>query len=78
MADVTIKDEEITIDLEQLTIAEYRKFAQGSMLDDQDDELLARVTGKTVDWVRGLSQPSYRRLLAAFFRKARDPLSDPN
>ena len=76
--DVEIKGEGIDIDLEQLTISEYRKFAQGSMLDSEDDALLAKVTGKTVEWVQGLSQPAYRRLLAAFFRKAREPLADPN
>lgn len=78
MADLKLKDEDITIDMEQLTIAEYRKFATGSMLESEDDGLLAKVTGKPVEWVQGLSQPNYRRLLAAFFKAARDPLADPN
>ena len=78
MADITLDGKDLTFDLEQLTITEYRKFASGGMLDDQDDELLARVVGEPVEWVRGLSQPNYRRLLRAFFKKASEPLTDPN
>lgn len=76
--DITIGDVDVVIDLEKLTITEYRKFASGGMLDDQDDELLARVVGQPVEWVRGLSQPNYRKLLRAFFKKASEPLADPN
>jgi hypothetical protein len=76
--DVTIGGIEITFDLELITITEYRKFATGALLSADDDEILARVCGQPVEWVGGLSQPSYRRLTAAFFKKAREPLSDPN
>jgi len=78
MADINLKDEDITIDMEQLTIAEYRKFAAGSMLESEDDVLLAKAIGKPVEWVKNLSLPDYRRLLRAFFDAARKPLSDPN
>ena len=78
MADVNINELEITFDLEQITITEYRKFATGALLSAEDDEILARVCGRTVEWVGALSQPNYRRLAAAFFKKAREPLADPN
>ncbi len=78
MADVVIGETELVFDLEKLTITEYRKFAGGTMLDEQDDELLARVLDKPVEWLRTLSQPNYRRVLNAFFEKARSPLDDPN
>ena len=78
MADVNINGLEITFDLERITITEYRKFATGALLSADDDEILARVCGQPVEWVGALSQPNYRRLTAAFFKAAREPLNDPN
>ena len=78
MADITINGIEIDFDLEKITISEHRKFARGSMLDEEDDEILAKVTGQPVEWIRDLSQVDYRRLLAGYFKKAREPLADPN
>lgn len=78
MADLTIGGVEITFDLEKITITEHRKFSKGSMLEEEDDEILAKVAGQTVEWVRGLSQANYRRVLLGYFKKAREPLSDPN
>ena len=78
MADLKIGADEITFDLEQITITEHRKFSKGSMMDEEDDELLAKVIDKPVEWVRELSQPNYKRLLQGYFKKAREPLADPN
>ena len=76
--DITIGGIEITVDLERITITEYRKFATGALLSADDDEILARVCGQPVEWVGKLSQPNFRRLVTAFFKSAREPLSDPN
>jgi hypothetical protein len=65
-------------DFDKITIAEYRKFAGGSLMEEADDELLAKVTGMTVEAIRGLSHTEYRRLLQRFFKAAREPLADPN
>ena len=78
MADITIAGVELVFDLECVTIAEYRSFAKGSFTEEGDDDILARACGQTVEWVRGLSQPNYRRVLKGFFDKARAPLADPN
>ena len=78
MADVKIGDTELTFDLEKITITEYRDFAKGSFTDGEDDSVLAKVTGQPVEYFSALSQPAYRRVLVAFFKKAREPLSDPN
>jgi len=75
---ITIGGVDITFDLEKITITEYRKFATGALLSADDDEILARVCGQPVEWVGALSQPNYRRLTAAFFKAAREPLNDPN
>lgn len=78
MADITINGVDIDFDLEQITITEYRKFAKGQMLNAEDDIILAKVSGQTVEYIQALSHSSYRRMLSAFFKKAREPLADPN
>jgi hypothetical protein len=78
MADVTIKDEELTIDLEQITTAEYIDFASGKLLNKEDFDLVARLIGKPVEYVSGLSWPNYRRVVSAIFKKGAAPLDDPN
>lgn len=78
MADITVGGVELTFDLEQVTITEHRKFSTGSLMDAADDEHLSKVTGQPVEWFRGLSQPAYRRVLKAYFKKAAAPLDDPN
>jgi hypothetical protein len=78
MADVTINDTELTFDLDAISISEYRAFAKGGLVDEKDDEVLAKVTGHPVEFFRELSQLKYRHVLRAFFRKASEPLADPN
>jgi len=78
MSDLKIGNVEITFDVEAVTVTEHRKFAKGSMLEDQDDGFLAKVTGQPVEWIRGLTWQFYRRLVAGYFAKANSPLSDPN
>jgi hypothetical protein len=77
--DFTMPDgQEIIFDLDKISIREYRKFATGSMMSEDDDTLLAKVSGLTVEDIGNLPQPQYRLLLRAFFEKAREPLADPN
>lgn len=78
MADVTLKDREIVIDLEKITIKEFRSLFDDKQADEVGDQILARVCGLTVDEISGLSFTEYKRLTKAFFRKAREPLADPN
>jgi hypothetical protein len=78
MADITIHEVDLTFDLEKVTITEHRAFANGSLMDAADDEHLAKVTGQPVEFFRALSQPNYRRVLRAYFKKASAPLDDPN
>ncbi len=67
-----------TIDLEQVTIREFRNFAKGNLLSEEDDAILAKATGMTVEEIGNLPQPTYRRLLRDFFQTAQEPLNDPN
>lgn len=79
MADLTLRDGRVIVfDLYQVTRAEFVAVAGGKLTPEQDDALLARVSGLTVEEVQALPQPEWRRLALAFFRKAREPLADPN
>ena len=78
MADVTIKGKELTIDLEKITIEEYDDFAHGKLLNKDDYPLVARLIDQSVDYVRTLSQPDYRRVVRAIFDKGSSPLDSPN
>lgn len=65
------------IDLDKVTIAEYRKFAQSPMRDGECDGILAAAAGLTVEQVGALTFNDYRRLVRAFFQAAQEPLADP-
>lgn len=66
------------IDLERITIKEYRSLFAKEQADEEGDAILAKAAGMTVDAIQSLSQPQYRRLLKAFFKKAAEPLVDEN
>ncbi len=78
MADITVGGKELTFDLDKLAMKDFRRFASGGLLNEEDDKVLAQVTGEPVEFFGELSQPDYRRVLKAFFTKAGSPLSDPN
>ena len=69
---------EWSFDLHQLSRKDYNAFRRGLLTDEQDNALLAKVTGMTADMIDALPLDEYKRLLAAFFKKAREPLADPN
>lgn len=79
MPNLTLTDgREITIDLSVVTIREYRALFDKKQKQEDEDATLAKAVGLTVDELLDISQPDYRRLAEAFFKAAREPLSDPN
>jgi hypothetical protein len=79
MADITLSDgRALTFDLYQLTIKEYRSLFDKTQAQDEEDRLIARTAGLSLDEYQALPYPDFRRLAEAFFKKAREPLSDPN
>ena len=69
---------EFDIDLTRITIREYRSLFDKEQPQDQEDAVIAKAAGITVEQLLELSQPDYRRLLTKFFKGASEPLSDPN
>jgi hypothetical protein len=77
-ADFTLPDgQAVRFDLYQMTRAEWVRFVSGKGTPEQDDALLARVAGMSVDMVQALPQPAWRGLAKALVRKAVEPLADP-
>jgi hypothetical protein len=69
---------DIRIDMNLVSIREYRALFGPGQPQDQEDATIAKAAGITVDELLSLSQPDYRRLCKRFFDAAREPLSDPN
>jgi hypothetical protein len=75
MADIVLKDgREITIDLDAITISEFRRLLDKDQPNDEEDAIFSKVTG--ID-VSVLPFNEYRRVTAAFFTKVKEP-PDPN
>lgn len=69
---------EFDVDLSRITIREYRSIFDKDQPREEEDAVISKAAGLTVDEMLDLSQPDYRRLLELFFTKAREPLADPN
>ncbi len=64
--------------MSQMTLREYRGLFDRKQPQEQEDRILSKVSGLTIDEYLDLQQPEWRRLVQAFFKKAREPLADPN
>ena len=79
MTDIILKDgREITFDLSQMTFGQYLGLFDPKEAEERSDKTLARVAGLEFKELKALPFPEYKRLIVALFRKAREPLSDPN
>lgn len=82
MADITLKagkgEKAITFDLYKMTYKEWQSLFDPKTPDVDSAEMIARVAGMTREELDGLPFPSYKKLLAALLKRARDPESDPN
>jgi hypothetical protein len=79
MADLILSDgREITFDLSQMTLREYRGLFDKKQPQEAEDRVISKISGLTLDEYLDLPQPDWRRMLSAFFKKAREPLADPN
>jgi hypothetical protein len=79
MSDVTLADgREIEFDLSKITIEEYRALFDPTQPNEEEYEILAKCARLKADEVRKLSLADWKRFGGAFFKKAREPLADPN
>lgn len=66
----------VTIDLDKLTVADVRALTDKKAKDQNGDEVIARVSGLTVEQLVNMSYPDYRRLTRFFWSCVADPLKD--
>jgi hypothetical protein len=78
MSDVTLPDgQEITFDFDRISIDEYRKLFDKDTTDKEGDEILGKVAAIKVD-AKKMGARSFMILKEAFWKRAANPLSDPN
>lgn len=78
-ADVTLSDgRELTIDLNRVTISEYRALFKTDQPDEEEYAILAKVCGVETAEIAALGYIDWKRTWQAFFKKAQEPLADPN
>lgn len=63
-------------DFSLITIKEYRQLFGGSLSQDKEDELVAKVAGMTADELQNMPVPEYRRFLKAFATAAAAPVDE--
>jgi len=79
MSDIEVGGYEVTFDLSKMTIKEYRSTYDPAQPEGDADEIMARCAdGITLEELQSLSYPDWRLFGRAFFKKAQEPLADPN
>lgn len=79
MADYILPDgKEITFDLSKMTYGQWMGMFDPKESEERSDQTLARVAGIEMEELKTIPYPEYRKLLAAFFKRCRAPLDDPN
>ena len=79
MSDFTLSDgRELTIDLYQVTIKEWRALLNPAQDDEEEYALLAKIVGWKTEDIANLSHPDFRLLGQKIAEKASNPVSDPN
>lgn len=69
---------ELTIDLNAISIKEWRTMFSRDTEIDESDQILARIVGLSLAELQDLSQPDYRAVAVAVRDAGTAPLSDPN
>lgn len=68
---------EATIDVSTLKNKEYRNFVTGAMTVEEEDALISRLTGLSVEYLGDMLRDDFRRLYLKFVELANHPLDDP-
>lgn len=76
MSDVILSDgRQVNIDLSKITLGDWRELIGNDQ--KKSDAILCRVTGLTQKELTSMLYLDSRQLFEALFKKAREPLSDP-
>ncbi len=66
---------EVSIDMNNVTIKEWRSLFDNSHTFEEDDAIVSKITGLSIDTLANLTQPEYRRLFHAIVEASKQ--TDP-
>lgn len=69
-------NKKVTIDLRKISIGDFRLATDKDSAVDKSDAVVARACGMKLNELQALSQPDYRRIIAAWWEAATQPLED--
>lgn len=75
--DIVLNGKEYVIDLNRISIREWRSLFNDNQEQAAEDEILAKACGLNVDEFLDMGREDWRALVAAIFRKASQPLANP-
>lgn len=67
-----------TINLDEITITEWRTMFDIMTTNDERDRIISQVTGLSIDEIRKLRFRDYQAMTAAIREEAGKPLANPN
>lgn len=70
--------DEITFDLEQMTLSEWQGLKNPAFAQKEEYEILSRITGIKLEAIEKMTMGEYKRLFKKLLQKIANPLSDPN
>jgi hypothetical protein len=75
---VTLSDgREIAVDVSTLKVKEWRAFFNPSFSTDEEDKIVSRLSGLSVDQLQDLLRDDFRRLFDKIIELSNRPLDDP-
>jgi hypothetical protein len=66
------------IDLNAITIKEYRGLFVKDQTEEYGDEIVGKTVGLKLEEVQALGFHDHRQLVDQFFKEIKEPLADPN
>jgi len=73
---VTLSDgSEVSIDINLISLREFREMTAPETEQERSDELMAKVVGMTAEALTGLGYVDYQRVMRKVIEVARDPLA---
>lgn len=76
---VTLSDgREVTVDLSKITIKEHRSLFDAADKQENEDRLLSRVCGMSLEDFQNLPAIDWKLLTECYFWLFRNPVFDPN
>ncbi|HRS74553.1 MAG TPA: hypothetical protein P5282_06400 [Anaerolineaceae bacterium] len=79
MSEVTLKNGKVVhVDVSSMTVAEWRNFVspRGTIADE--NAVVVKCTGLSIEEIEKLPYQEFRRIVKAIVRDAREPLGDPS